>query len=55
MDPNFDLPVFPNSKSLEQRTCRTSLKLAGEAQGLIICVLKKLKILVKFNHRGPGG
>ena len=28
---------------------------AGEALALLDCVLKRLKILVKFNHRGPGG
>ena len=36
-------------------TCPTCLKLASEALGLLSCVLKRLKILVKFNHRGPGG
>ena len=48
-------PFSPNLKPLEQRTCPTCLKLAGEALGLLGCVLKRLKILVKFNHRGPGG
>ena len=55
MDPNFDQPVSPNLKRLEQRTWATCLKLAAEAVGLLGCVLKKLKIMVKFNHRGPGG
>ena len=45
----------PNLKPLEWRTCPTCLKLAGEALGLLGCVLKRLKILVKFNHCGPGG
>ena len=44
----------PNLKPLEKRTCPTCLKLAGEALGILGCVLKRLKILVKFNHRGPG-
>ena len=43
----------PNLKPLELRTCPTCLKHAGEALGLLGCVLKRLKILVKFNHRGP--
>ena len=47
-------PFSPNLKPLEKRTCPTCLKLAGEALGLLGCVLKRLKILVKFNHRGPG-
>ena len=55
MDPNFDRPIFPNLKPLEYRTGLTCLKLAGEALGLLGCVLKRLKILVKFNHREPGG
>ena len=37
------------------RTCPTCLKPATEALGLLGCVLKRLKILIKFNHRGPGG
>ena len=45
----------PNLKPLEYRTCPTCLKLAEEALGLLGCVLKRLKILVKFNHREPGG
>ena len=47
-------PFSPNLKPLEYRICPTCLKLAGEALGLLGCVLKRLKILVKFNHRGPG-
>ena len=45
----------PNLKPLEWRTCPTCLKLAGEEIGLLGCVLKRLKILLKFNHLGPGG
>ena len=29
----------------------TCLKLAGEAQGLLGCVLKMLKVLIKYPHR----
>ena len=45
----------PNLKPLQQRVCPTCLKLAGKALGLLGCVLKRLKILTKFNHHGPGG
>ena len=31
------------------------LKIAGEALGLLGCVLKRLKILMKFNSEGPVG
>ena len=48
-------PFSINLKPLEKRTCPTCLKLAGEALGLLGCVLKRLKILVRFNQRGPGG
>ena len=48
-------PFSPNLKPLELGTFPTFLKLAGDALGLLGCVLKRLKILVKFNHRGPGG
>ena len=55
MDENFDRPLFPKFEAPWVGACPTSLKLAGEAQGLLGCVLKRLKILIKFNHRGPGG
>ena len=45
-------PFSLNLKPLEYRTCPTCLKLAAEALGLLGCVLKRLKILIKFNHRG---
>ena len=48
-------PFSPNLKPLQLRTSPTCLKLAGEALGLLGCVLKRLKILVKFNHSWPGG
>ena len=51
MDQNFDRPLFPKFEGV----CPTCLKLAGEALGLLGCVLKRHKILMKFNHRGPVG
>ena len=48
-------PFSPNLKSLEQGTCPTCLKIGGEAVGLLGCVLKRLKILMKFNRSGPVG
>ena len=48
-------PTYPNMKPLEWRACPTGSKLAGQAQGLLVCVLKRLKILIKFTLRGPGG
>ena len=43
MGQNFD-------RSRRPATC---LKIAGEALGLLGCVLKRLKILMKFNSDGP--
>ena len=48
-------PFFRNLKPLEQGTCPTCLKIAGEALGLLGCVLKRIKILMKFNSAGPVG
>ena len=48
-------PFSPNLKPLEWWTCHTCLKIAGEALGLLGCVLKRLKILMKFNSAGPVG
>ena len=48
-------PFSPNLKPLEKGTCPTCLKIAGEALGLLGCVLKRLKILMKFNRAGPVG
>ena len=54
----------PNLKPLEYGTCPTCLKIAGEilillggveALVLLGCVLKRLKILMKFNSAGPEG
>ena len=48
-------PTSPNMKPLEWRDGPTGWKLAGQAQGLLVCVLKRLKILIKLNNRGSGG
>ena len=45
----------PNLKPLELRTCPTCLKIAVEDLGLLGCVLKRLKIFMKFNRAGPVG
>ena len=55
MGQNFDRPLFPNLKPLEWGTCPTCLEIAGEAIGLLGCVLKRLKILMKFDSAGPVG
>ena len=46
-------PFSPNLKPLEYGTCPICLKIAWEALGLLGCVLKRLKILMKFNSAGP--
>ena len=46
-------PFSSNLKPLEYWTWPTCLKIAGEALGLLGCVLKRLKILMKFNSAGP--
>ena len=48
-------PFSPNLKPLESGTCPTCLKIAGEALGLLGCVLKRLKMLMKFNSVRPVG
>ena len=48
-------PISTNLKPVEKMACPTGWKLAGQAQGLLVCVLKRLKILIKFTHCGPGG
>ena len=53
MGQNFDRPLFNKFEALEKETCPTCLKIAGEALGLLGCVLKRLKILMKFNSAGP--
>ena len=44
-----------NLKPLDYGTCPKCLKIAWEALGLLGCVLKRLKILMKFNSLGPVG
>ena len=46
-------PFSPNLKPLEYGTCPTCLEIAGEALGLLGYVLKRLKILMKFDSTGP--
>ena len=46
-------PYSPNLKPFEYWTCPTCLKIAREALGLLGCVFKRLKILMKFNSDGP--
>ena len=53
MGQNFDWPIFPKFEAPRVGTCPTCLKIAGEALGLLGCVLKRLKILMKFNSAGP--
>ena len=55
MGQNFDRPLSVNLKPLEKGTCPTWLQIAGEALVLLGCVLKRLKILMKFNSAGPEG
>ena len=55
MDQNFDWPLFHKFQTPSVGVCPTCLKFAGEALGLLDCVLKRHKILMKFNHRGPVG
>ena len=55
MGQNFDRPFSTNLKPLEYGTCLTCLKIAGEALGLLVCVLKRLKILMKFDSARPVG
>ena len=48
-------PFSPNLMPLDKGVCPTCLKPAGEALGLLGCVLKIIKILMKFKHRKPEG
>ena len=45
----------PNLKPHEWGTCPTCLEIAGEALGLLGCVLKRRKILMKFYSAGTVG
>ena len=53
MGQNFDRPLFPKFEAPWVGDLHYMLKIAGEALGLLGCVLKRLKILMKFNSAGP--
>ena len=53
MGQNFDRPLSPNLKPLEYGSCPTCLKIVGEELGLLGCVLKRLKIWMKFDSAQP--
>ena len=55
MGQNFDRPLFPKFEAPWVLDLPYMLKIAGEALGLLSCVLKKLKILMKFNSAVPVG
>ena len=55
MGQNFDRPLLPKFEAPLVGTCPTCLKIVKEALGLLGCVLKRLKILMKFNSAGPVG
>ena len=55
MDQNFDRPIFPKFEAPLVEGLPYMLEIEGKELGLLGCVLKRLKILTKFNHRGPGG
>ena len=52
---NFDWPIFNKFGVPSVGYLPYMLKIAGEALGLLGCVLKRLKILMKFNSAGPVG
>ena len=49
MGQNFDRPLFPKFEARSVGDLLYMLKIAGEALGLLGCVLKRLKILMKFD------
>ena len=51
--PNFDRPLFRKFEAPWVGDLPYMLKIAGEALGLLGCVLQRLKILMKFNSAGP--
>ena len=55
MGQNFDRPLFPKFEAPRVGDLPTCLEIAGEALGLLGCVLKRLKILMKFDSEGPVG
>ena len=56
MGQNFDRPLFNKFDSpLSRGPALQALEIAGEALGLLGCVLKRLKILMKSDSAGPVG
>ena len=53
MGQNFDRPLFPQFEAPLSGDLPYMLKIAGKALGLLGCVLKRLKILMKFDSAGP--
>ena len=53
MGQNFDRPLFPKFEAPRVGDLPYMLKNCGG--GLFDCVLKRLKILMKFNSAGPVG
>ena len=49
MGPNFDRPLFPKFEAPWVEVLPYMLETCRDARGLLGCVLKRLKILVKFN------
>ena len=53
MGQNFDRPLFPKFEAPSVGDLPYMLKNCGRALGLLGCVLKRLKISMKFNSAGP--
>ena len=52
MDQNFYRPVFHKFEAPRVQRLPYILETCSVAQGLLGCVLKRLKILIKFPNRG---
>ena len=55
MGQNFDRPLFPKFEADGVGDLPYMLQIADEALGLLGCVLKRLKILMKFDSARPVG
>ena len=55
MGQHFDRPLLPNFETPSVGDLPYMLKNCGGGLGLLACVLKRLKILMKFNSAGPVG
>ena len=53
MGQHFDWSLFPKFEAPRVGDLPYMLKNCGEALGLLGCVLKRHKILMKFNSAGP--